>query len=127
MSVNSFRAQITHTLWAQTLAVSVVVVSWLIFNHIGALAAFFSSVLVVASNGCFVCGVFRRFESRSAQQVLVFLYINEIFKLFGCAVVAVCVLRSYHGHGLSIAAGVLSAYLVIAPVAMYQQIRMVKR
>lgn len=127
MRVDRFKTQITRTLCAQGAAIFCVSMLWFFFDHVGALAAASAGVLIVASNGCFVLGVFRRFEDRSAQQVLVFLYLNEIFKLFGCAVVAVWILRLHHGHVLSVAAGVLTAYLIVAPVAMYQQIKMVKR
>ena len=125
--MNRFQTQIRSTLVAQIFAVVFVALMWLIHGLNSSVAAFFGGSAAILSNLFFAWRLFRRMNDRSAHQIVFALYINEILKLMGCALIILILLRIFHLSMIPLLSGLLTAYLVNAPVAIYQQIKMVRR
>lgn len=125
--VNRFQSQIKRTLTVQLCVVIFVSLAWLIHGVHNGIAAFFGGLTALLGNVFFAWRLFRRMSERSAQQILLSLYLNEILKLIGCAIMVLILLRIFHLAVIPLLSGLLAAYLVVAPMAIYQQIKMVRR
>ena len=125
--MNRFQIQARQTVVAQLVVVLVVAVLWLWHSQHSGVAALAGGLAAVASNAFFAWRLFRKMEQRSVKQIMAALYINELLKLLGCAVMVIVLLRVWHLALLPLLSGLLAAYLVMAPMAIYQQIKMVSR
>ena len=125
--MNRFQAQIKHSLIMQLLVILIVAVIWSIYNRPSGIAALSGGLVALLSNAYFAWRVFRRMEVRSAKQILLALYMNEMLKLLGCALMILALIHTFHLAVIPLLTGLLAAYLVVAPMAIYQQIKMVKR
>ena len=125
--MNRHQKQAYRTIVAQLIVAIVVAFGWgLIAWHSG-LSALLGGLVVTAGNGYFAWRLFRKMEQRSAQSILLGMYLNELLKLVICAAAVVVLIFVCHLALLPVMTGVLAAYLVVAPMAIYQQIKMVRR
>lgn len=99
---------------------------WLLANVNNAIAALVGGFITLIINSTFAWCLFHKMEQRTGTQILLTLYIGEVFKIIACAVGAGLALRFLHLAMLPLLTGLAGTYIIYAPVAIYRQLRMVK-